>query len=108
MGPAGRYTDDDLQRATKLALELFVKSPEYGQLQANTAATSNSSRLVFSTFFMAIYNWIATGFVSNMRITSKLLGPKDLTKSLLSPYSSADQWSSDGKIINVALRPKTR
>ena len=25
-----RYTDEDLQRATKLALELFVKGEEYG------------------------------------------------------------------------------
>ena len=28
----GRYTDEDLQRATNLALELFVKSQEHGQL----------------------------------------------------------------------------
>ena len=27
-----RYTDKDLQRATKLALELFVKDQEHGQL----------------------------------------------------------------------------
>ena len=32
-----RYTDEDLQRATKLALELFVKGQEHGQLQANSA-----------------------------------------------------------------------
>ena len=36
-GPLGRYTDEDLQRATKLALELFVKGQEHGQLQASTA-----------------------------------------------------------------------
>ena len=36
-GPPGRYTDKDLQRATKLALESFVKGQEYGQLQANSA-----------------------------------------------------------------------
>ena len=34
-GPPGRYTDEDLQRATKLALELFVKGQEHGQ--ANSA-----------------------------------------------------------------------
>ena len=31
-GPPGRYTDEDLQRTTKLALELFVKGQEHGQL----------------------------------------------------------------------------
>ena len=36
-GPPGRYTDEDLQKATKLALELFVKGQEYGQLQASSA-----------------------------------------------------------------------
>ena len=36
-GPPGRYTDEDLQRATKLALESFVKGQEHGQLQANSA-----------------------------------------------------------------------
>ena len=34
-GPPGRYTDEDLQRATKLALELFVKGQKHGQ--ANSA-----------------------------------------------------------------------
>ena len=29
-GPPGRYTDKDLQKAIKLALELFVKSQEHG------------------------------------------------------------------------------
>ena len=36
-GPPGRYTDEDLQRATKLTLEFFVKGQEHGQLQANFA-----------------------------------------------------------------------
>ena len=31
-----RYINKDLQRAIKLALELFVKGQEYGQLQANS------------------------------------------------------------------------
>ena len=31
-GPPGRYTDEDLQKATKLALESFVKGQEHGQL----------------------------------------------------------------------------
>ena len=35
-GPPGRYTDEDLQRATKLALESFVKGQEHGQLQASS------------------------------------------------------------------------
>ena len=35
LGLPGRYTDKDLQRATKLALELFVKGHKYGQ--ANSA-----------------------------------------------------------------------
>ena len=36
-GPPGRYTNKDLQKATKLVLELFVKGQEYGQFQANSA-----------------------------------------------------------------------
>ena len=36
--PPGKYTDEDLQRATKLALELFVKGQEDGQFQANFAS----------------------------------------------------------------------
>ena len=35
LGSLGRYTDKDLQRATKLALKLFVKGQKHGQLQAN-------------------------------------------------------------------------
>ena len=35
-GPPGKYTDEDLQRATKLALESFVRGQEHGQLQANS------------------------------------------------------------------------
>ena len=31
-GPLKRYMDEDLQRTTKLALELFVKGQEHGQL----------------------------------------------------------------------------
>ena len=36
-GLLGRYMDKNLQRATKLALELFVKGQGHGQLQANAA-----------------------------------------------------------------------
>ena len=36
-GPSGRYMDEELQRATKLAIELFVKGQEHGQLQVSTA-----------------------------------------------------------------------
>ena len=36
-GPPGRYMDENLQKATKLALKLFVKGQEYGQLQASSA-----------------------------------------------------------------------
>ena len=34
-GSPGRYTNEDLQRATKLALKSFVKGQEYGQLQTS-------------------------------------------------------------------------
>ena len=36
--PPGRYTYEDLQRATKLALKLFFKGQEHGQLQASSEA----------------------------------------------------------------------
>ena len=32
-GPPGRYTDEDLQRVINLALKLFLKNQEHGQLQ---------------------------------------------------------------------------
>ena len=32
LGPPGRYTNEDLQKATMLALESFVKGQEHGQL----------------------------------------------------------------------------
>lgn len=35
--PLGRYIDEDLKRATKLALELFVWRQKHGQFQANSA-----------------------------------------------------------------------
>ena len=34
--PPERYTDEDMQRVTKLALESFVKGQEHGQLKANS------------------------------------------------------------------------
>ena len=37
-GPPGRYTDEDLQRATKLVLESFIKGQEHGQLQASSVS----------------------------------------------------------------------
>ena len=37
LGSPKRYMDKDLQRTTKLVLELFVKGQEHGQLQANSA-----------------------------------------------------------------------
>ena len=41
-GPLGRYTDKDLQRATNLALESFVKGQEHSQLQASTVSRDRS------------------------------------------------------------------
>ena len=36
LGPLGRYTDEELQRVTKLALKSFVKGQEHGQLQVKS------------------------------------------------------------------------
>ena len=49
--PPERYTDEDLQRATKLALELFVKGQEHGQLQANAAPCEQPLK----TWFLDLY-----------------------------------------------------
>ena len=38
LGLSERYTNKTLQKATKLALELFVKGQKYGQLQASSAS----------------------------------------------------------------------
>lgn len=40
----GLYTDMNLQRATKLALKLFVQSQEYDQYQANSVFEKNYSK----------------------------------------------------------------
>ena len=50
-GPLGRYTDEDLQRAIKLALESFVKGQEHGQLQANSAPREQPLKARFSNLY---------------------------------------------------------
>ena len=50
-GPPGRYTDEDLQRATKLALESFVKGQEHGQLQANSASREQPLKARFPDLY---------------------------------------------------------
>ena len=50
-GPPGKYTDKDLQRATKLALELFVKGQEHGQLQTNSAFCKQPLKAWFSNLY---------------------------------------------------------
>ena len=52
-GPPGRYTDEDLQRATKLALESFVKGQEHGQLPANSAPREQSLKARFPDLYYA-------------------------------------------------------
>ena len=47
LGPPGRYTDKNLQRATKLALELFVKGQKFGQLQANSTSRKQPLKVRF-------------------------------------------------------------
>ena len=51
LGPPERYTDKDLQRATKLALELFVKGQKHGQLQAN----STPCKQLLKAWFLILY-----------------------------------------------------
>ena len=50
-GQLRRYTNKDLQRATKLALKLFVKGQEYGQLQANSAPCKQPLKARFSNLY---------------------------------------------------------
>ena len=50
-GPPERYTDKDLQRDTKLALELFVKGQEHCQLQANSAPRKQPLKAQFSNLY---------------------------------------------------------
>ena len=50
-GPPGRYTDEDLQRATKLALESFVKGQEHGQLQASSAPCKQPLKARFPNLY---------------------------------------------------------
>ena len=50
-GPPGRYTDENLQKATKLALELFVKGQKYGQLQASFAPRKQPLKARFPNLY---------------------------------------------------------
>ena len=59
-GPPKRYTDKNLQRATKLAQKLFVKRQEYSQLQVNTALCNCSlkaqnSDLYYKSLYIKCY-----------------------------------------------------
>ena len=50
-GPSGRYINEDLQRATKLALESFVKGQELGQLQASSAPCKQPLKAQFPNLY---------------------------------------------------------
>ena len=57
-GPPSMYTDVDLQRATRLALELFVKSQKHGQ--ANSAPRERALKacnpdLYYGNLYMKCY-----------------------------------------------------
>ena len=54
-GPPGRYTDEDLQRATKLALESFVKGQEHGQLQASSVSREQPLKARFPDHIMGTH-----------------------------------------------------
>ena len=56
LGSLGRYTDKDLQRTTKFALELFVKGQEHSQLQANSASCKQPLKArVFNLYYVNLY-----------------------------------------------------
>ena len=65
-GPPGRYTDEDLQRATKLALESFFKGQEHGQLQASSEAEDPITWEEFKP--------IQTGFSTSTRVSARMGG----------------------------------
>ena len=48
LDPPERYIDEDLLTATKLALKLFIKGQEHGQLQANFTPREQSLKAWFS------------------------------------------------------------
>ena len=50
-GLPGLYTYADLQKAIKLALELFVKNQEYGQLQASTTSCEQPFKARFPNLY---------------------------------------------------------
>ena len=57
-GPPGRYTDKNLQRATKLALKLFVKGQEHGQANSaprNRAFKARNPDLYYGSLHMECY-----------------------------------------------------
>lgn len=49
--PPGSYTDEDLQRATKLAVNLYNKGQEHGQLQANSAPQERPLKVWFPDLY---------------------------------------------------------
>ena len=59
-GPPGRYTDEDLQRATKLALESFVKGQEHGQANSaprDRALKARNPDLYYGSSHMECYSF---------------------------------------------------
>ena len=57
-GPPGRYTDKNLQRAIKLALELFIKGQEHGQANSaprNRAFKARNPDFYYRNLYMKCY-----------------------------------------------------
>ena len=51
LGLPKKYTDENLQRATKLAPELFVKGEEHGHLKANSAPCKQPLKAGFCNLY---------------------------------------------------------
>ena len=58
LGPLGRYTDENLQKAIKLTLKLFVKGQEHSQANFATwdrAVKAQNSDLYYRSSYMKCY-----------------------------------------------------
>ena len=51
LGPLGRYIDENLQKSTKLVLELFIQDQEHGQLYVNSTLWKRSLKAQFPNLY---------------------------------------------------------
>ena len=102
----GTYTDVNLQKATKLALELFIRGQAHAQVLASAArdkALDRPPRLGIPIYTMGARTWNAFTSAGNARTILKRLVLRATNTYLLWPYFSERGSTSTGSSIKLGL-----